>query len=63
MEKKKPGLYDNVEMKNDEPMIRINGRAQILDMLRTADAEFRELILTRLAKRDRKLAQELREEL
>jgi hypothetical protein len=49
--------------KREQPMVRINGREQILDMLRTADADFRELILTRLAKRDSRLARELREEL
>ena len=64
MKTKRTDIYDQGEVEfKEQPMIRINGREQILDMLRSADAEFRELILSRLAKRDSKLARELREEL
>jgi hypothetical protein len=46
-----------------EEMIRIDGREQVLDMLRAADPEFREVLLRGLEKRDARLARELRREL
>lgn len=46
-----------------EEMIRVDGRGQVLDMLRAADPEFRELLLRGIEKRDAQLARELRREL
>ena len=43
--------------------IRIDGRSQVLDLLRAADPEFRESLLRRLSKRDPKLGAYLRQEL
>ena len=39
-----------------EEMIPIDGRGQVLDMLRVADPEFREIILRGIEKRDALLA-------
>ncbi len=53
----------NFNMVNDEPneeSIRINGREQILDLLRSTDPAFREHLLRNLERRDKRLAQELR---
>ncbi|HRK02312.1 MAG TPA: hypothetical protein PLH57_06560 [Oligoflexia bacterium] len=47
----------------NEEMIRVNGKGQVIDMLRSADAQFRETILRGIEKRDPKLARELRREL
>lgn len=44
----------------NETPIRVNGKQQIIDMLRYADAGFRETILRGLEKRDPRLARELR---
>lgn len=44
----------------NEEMIRVDGRGQVLDMLRVADPEFREIILRGIEKRDARLARELR---
>lgn len=46
-----------------EQMIRVDGRGQVLEMLRAADPEFREILLRGIEKRDRRLARELRAEL
>lgn len=46
-----------------EEMVRVDGRGQVLDMLRVADPEFREMILRGIEKRDARLARELRREL
>ncbi len=43
--------------------VRVNGIQQVLDMLRVADAPFRESLLTRIAAQDRNLAMELRRKL
>jgi hypothetical protein len=43
-----------------EEMIRVDGRGQVLDMLRAADPAFREIILRGIEKRDPQLARELR---
>ena len=43
--------------------IPINGRQQILDMLRVADPQFRDSILRRLSSRDLRLANSLRRDL
>ncbi len=43
-----------------EKMIRVNGREQVIDLLRAADPEFRETLLRGLEKRDLRLARELR---
>ena len=45
---------------NKEEAIRINGREQILDLLRSTDPAFREHLLRNLERRDKRLAQELR---
>lgn len=63
MNEKRPATTRADGSPEREQMIRIDGRGQILDMLRAADAEFRELILRRLEKRDPQLARELRREL
>ncbi|MGE4233881.1 MAG: hypothetical protein AB7F43_11180 [Bacteriovoracia bacterium] len=46
-----------------QDMIRVNGRAQVLDLLRVADPEFRETLLRNIERRNPKLARELREEI
>ncbi|MEW6057262.1 MAG: hypothetical protein AB1540_11690 [Bdellovibrionota bacterium] len=46
-----------------EEMIRVDGRGQVLEMLRAADPEFREVLLRGIEKRDAKLARELRKAL
>lgn len=43
-----------------EEQIRVNGYAQVLEMLQIADADFRESLLKRLAQRDPALARSLR---
>ena len=43
--------------------VRVNGYAQVLDMLRIADPQFRDSILRRIALRDPVLARNLRAEL
>lgn len=45
-----------------EPL-RVNGMAQVLEMLRIAEPAFRESLLKRLASRDPKLAATLRKDL
>lgn len=52
-----------MDLNNKEDMIRVNGFAQVLEMLRVADHEFRETILRGIEKRDPRLARELRREL
>ena len=44
-------------------MIRVDGRGQVLEMLRAADPAFRETILRGLEKRDAALARALRRDL
>ncbi len=46
-----------------EQMIRVDGRGQVLDMLRVADPQYREFLLRLLEKRDPALARSLRREL
>lgn len=43
--------------------IPVNGFQQVLEMLKIADPAFRESLLSRLARRDRQLAQTLRDDL
>ena len=43
-----------------EKMIPVNGKAQVLEILRTADAAFREKLLAQIERRDPALARELR---
>ncbi len=43
--------------------IAVDGFQQVLEMLKIADPAFRESLLTRLARRDRELARNLREDL
>ena len=43
-----------------DEMIRVDGRAQVLEMLRAADPEFREILLRGIERRDAALARELR---
>jgi hypothetical protein len=50
----------NTTPPQDELMIPIDGRGQVLDMLRAADPEFREILLRGIEKRDPRLAKELR---
>lgn len=52
-------FLENQNNENEE-MIRVDGRAQILDLLRTVDAAYREMLLKGIEKRDKRLAQELR---
>ncbi|MBI3557033.1 MAG: hypothetical protein HY074_12280 [Deltaproteobacteria bacterium] len=56
------GTGSNGPQKREE-MIRVDGRGQVLEMLRAADPEFREVLLRGIEKRDAKLARELRREL
>lgn len=53
----------NGQQNSQEEMIRVDGRGQVLDMLRAADPEFREILLRGIEKRDARLARELRREL
>lgn len=46
-----------------EEMVRVDGRGQVLEMLRAADPEFREILLRGIEKRDARLARELRRDL
>jgi hypothetical protein len=46
-----------------EAPIKVDGFAQVLEMLKIADPEFRESLLRRLAQRDRELARNLRADL
>ena len=46
-----------------EEMVRVDGHAQVLEMLRAADPEFREILLRGIEKRDSRLARQLRAEL
>lgn len=46
-----------------EQMIRIDGRGQVIDMLRAADPQYREFLLRLLEKRDPALARALRREI
>lgn len=46
-----------------EQRVRIDGFNQVLEMLRVADPAFRESLLRRLAKRDPRLAETLRQDL
>jgi hypothetical protein len=43
-----------------EEMIRVDGKAQVLDLLRIADAEYREILLRGIERKDPRLARELR---
>lgn len=54
---------ENKKGEQKEEMIRVNGKAQVIDMLRAADSKFRETILRGIERRDPKLARELRREL
>ena len=47
----------------DENLIPIDGFKQIVEMLQTADPQFRESLLKRLAAKDQRLAQSLRRDL
>jgi hypothetical protein len=51
------------EKTKDETPLRVDGFAQVLDMLRIADPSFRESLLKRLSDRDPALAQTLRKDL
>ncbi len=57
------GTSGSNESTKREEMIRVDGRGQVLDMLRAADPEFREVLLRGIEKRDAQLARELRREL
>ena len=46
-----------------EKMIPVDGRGQVLEMLRVADAAFREKLLRQIERRDPQLARELRRDL
>ena len=46
-----------------EKLIPVDGKAQVLEMLRVADPEFREKILRQIERRDPRLARELRMDL
>jgi hypothetical protein len=46
-----------------EKMIPVDGRGQVLEMLRVADPAFREKLLRQIERRDPQLARELRRDL
>ena len=50
-------------MNNEEQKIPIDGFQQVLDMLKTADADFRESLLKRIEKQNSQLAHSLRRDL
>lgn len=62
---KNPSLTEDTPPINGEKDDRINidGFAQVLEMLRIADPQFRESLLKRLAARDVELARSLRQDL
>lgn len=51
------------ETENRDEWIRINGYEQVLELLRAADRDFRESLLSRIGQRNRNLALKLRQEL
>lgn len=55
--------FNKNESHPKEELIPVDGRGQIIDMLRVSDHAFREKILRQIAERDPKLAYELRREL
>jgi hypothetical protein len=57
------GPIQNPAAGEAETPIRVDGFAQVLEMLRVADPAFRESLLRRLAARDRDLARDLRADL
>lgn len=60
-DEKKSRQYPNPEFeKRNEEMIRVDGKGQVLDMLRAADPEFREILLRGIERKDPRLARELR---
>ena len=54
---------DTETERKPEDNIKIDGYAQVLEMLQIADESFRESLLRRLAARDRNLAAQLRQQL
>lgn len=56
-------MSNEPETKTEEKKIAVHGFKQVLDMLRIADAEFRESLLKRLAQRDPEMARQLRQDL
>ncbi len=48
---------------NAEKQVKVDGFAQVLEMLKIADTDFRESLLKRLAAKDRELAASLRADL
>lgn len=54
---------DQSNSRSKEELIPVDGRKQVLDMLRVADSAFREKLLRQIAARDAQLAYELRREL
>ncbi len=58
----KPQAGSATQKKQEEP-VKVDGFAQVLEMLRIADPEFRESLLRRLAAKDRELARSLRSDL
>lgn len=54
---------DNNPQRPNEEAIRVDGFAQVLEMLKIADPEFRESLLKRLGARDAELARHLRDDL
>lgn len=69
LEEKKPeGKEKKIQESSGAPTrgeapLRVDGFAQVLEMLRVADPSFRESLLKRLADRDPSLAQSLRKDL
>ncbi len=55
------GAGDETTQK-DAP-IKVDGFGQVLEMLKAADPEFRESLLRRIAQRDRRLSENLREQI
>lgn len=56
-------MSTETETKTDEKKIAVHGFRQVLEMLRIADAEFRESLLKRIAQRDPEMARQLRQDL
>ncbi len=51
---------ETIDGEKKEDMIRVNGKQQVLDLLRASDPAFRETLLRGVEKRDPRLARELR---
>jgi hypothetical protein len=57
-----PANLDSADQNGEKP-VQIDGFNQVVEMLMAADPAFRESLLTRIARRDPRLAKSLREQI